>query len=140
MTSDENNYCFFLIEANQSECDIVTPLTLPLYRDEVEGSGAEDEEFDENAAINEAVNKVTELVSNWADNIGDVDMNLEINHEENEISHEKIKKKKCEKCVKKGFRVRNLDLCSRCEEEQQEEQEVTTAMTTPKQNDRKIER
>merc|ERR1711936_202228 len=104
-------------------------------RDEVEGIGAEDEEFDENAAVN----KVTELVSNWADNIGDVDMNLEINHEENEISHEKIKKKKCEKCVKKGFRVRNLDLCSRCEEEEQEEQEVTTAMTTPKQNDRKIE-
>ena len=102
------------------------------FSEEVEGSGAEQEEFDEKAAINDAVSKVTELVTNWADNVEEVDLkeNLEINEEENEITPAD-----CTRCRKRSFRMKNSELCSRCSEP-----EETTALTTPKLKDSKTKR
>ena len=66
----------------------------------------------------------------------DVELNLEINQEENEVSpEESVKTKKCGRCRRRSFRMKNEELCSSCED-----QEETTAMTTPEQNDVKTER
>ena len=95
--------------------------------DEVEGSGQED---DREVAISEAVNKVVELVDEVVSNLSDSITDLEVNDDkDNEIIDQPpLTKKKCGKCVRKGYRKNNADYCSRCDQQQHE---VTTAMTTP---------